>query len=104
MTTTPEDTCVPLPADWDGDGAAPITEATAQVAREALPELARRYGPVMTCFPTPAGSILVTWQRENGDYLECEVIPSGMAEFMEIPAGAEARHWDERLPLQPINP
>lgn len=78
-----------LGPDWDGMGADAIEPWTIDRAEKLV---VRPNGKPSRIAPTPAGTIVIEWQRD-GYYLEAEVGSSGPIEWLEKRRGKRIRHW-----------
>jgi hypothetical protein len=81
--------------DWDGLGAAAIPIGAVDTATELASYLRQLDFPAPTTVaPTPAGTILFTWDKPHDkvQYLEAEIMNRNSIEFMQINEDGSVNH------------
>lgn len=82
-----------LGENWNGYGAKPFSQSLIERARHVILNLDAQ----PEVFPTAANSIQIEYEKENGEYLEVQIVEDGPYEGFRI-------HSDEAEELFTLNP
>lgn len=86
-----------LTDDWDGEGSRAIEASSIRASLELLKALDNQLPPPSRVLPTQSRGVLIEWQME-GIYLEAEVTPHRIVEWMQFMPGNQPMHWESTLP------